>query len=164
MQTNLARSVVKLLILVALSALSIQAVPLKDKANGKDDSILYRLPNNTRPITYDVHLTTRVDKGDFAFTGEVLIVLQVPEPTSEITIHARQLQINSVNLTSAYLSPQLFESSYTYDNITEFLKVTTKEPLPRDYYRLYIEYSGKLRDDKAGFYYATYADDNGNDV
>lgn len=99
MQASVARSVLGLAALALLGVLAVQAVPVKEKATPKDDPISYRLPNNTRPITYDVHITTRVDKGDFTFTGQVLIVLQVYDTTSDITIHARQLTINSINLT-----------------------------------------------------------------
>lgn len=163
MQSCIERSVLALTALVLFGTPVVQAVPLKKEAHEKDDFISYRLPNNTRPISYDIDITTRVDKGDFTFTGQVDIFLIVVNETHDITIHARQLTINFIELKSQFF-PSVYPTVYSYDNETEFLRIYTGVILKPGGYTLRIKYEGELRKDNAGFYLSTYTDDNGNTV
>lgn len=125
------------------------------------DSVNYRLPNNTKPISYVVELVTNVHEGDFNFTGTVTISFKVLESNSTtITLHAGQLTIISVELQSS--AGMHISSKYTQsDKTTEFLTITSEDTLVQNSnYRVQIKYSGELRDDNKGFYKASYVNAN----
>lgn len=126
------------------------------------DQTGYRLPNETVPETYDISLTTRIDQSNFDFLGTVQIKVFVVNTTRQITVHARQLTINEIQLygetgSSIDLLP------WNYNVVTEFLTIPTKsinlEKGKR--YRLIIYYTGVLRTDNAGFYRSSYLNVNG---
>lgn len=126
----------------------------------EDDLISYRLPNNTIPLQYDVSLQTWVDTNNFTFVGKVLIDIQIVEITSFITLHQRQLTIDSVDVRDSIGNSVYLD--HTYDSVTEFLIIeTVNELLPNDLYTLDIEYKGILRTDSAGFYRSSYVNDIG---
>lgn len=126
--------------------------------NGQEqvEKINYRLPNNTKPESYDLTLATSIDRNDFNFTGRVVVKLDVLEASHHITIHARQLTIKAIQLVTLsgcaiHLNP------YTYDNVTEFLVIPTQTQLQKGtQYVLTVVYSGVLRTDRRGFYRASY--------
>lgn len=124
------------------------------------NEIKYRLPNNTKPINYDITLITNIDKNEFNFSGVAVISLQVLETSANITLHARQLTIKSVKLTT--LSGIMIRlNPSTYDVTTEFLTIPTQNLYKDMNYVLTIEYSGELRTDQFGFYRSSYVNSNG---
>lgn len=117
----------------------------------------YRLPNNTVPLGYTVHLSTRVDKEDFAFTGEVKIDLEIVEPTKSITIHKRQLEIDAVKLECK--GEQIANPTHTFDEKTEHLTFDLVNEFAKGVEcTLEIKYKGTLRTDNGGFYRSSYTD------
>lgn len=136
----------------------------EDDINARQDAIKYRLPNETYPIAYKVHLNTRVDEADFVFTGQVDIRVGVAVATQAITIHALNLTVDTVALYKSglpdtpidILEPTLNESNdfLVITTATEQLAVGTE-------YILVIEYWSELREDEAGFYKASYVTDDG---
>lgn len=125
------------------------------------EEINYRLPNNTKPNSYDITLATNIDKNDFSFTGRVAIKLVVLETSYNITIHARQLTIKTINL-STQSGAAINLSPFIYDKVTEFLVIPTNAPLQKGLqYLLIVRYSGVLRIDRKGFYRATYVNAQG---
>lgn len=129
--------------------------------------VSYRLPNNTRPISYDVHLTTHVHtQTDFSFTGEVLIRFVAIEPSNTITVHQRQLTIgaSSLALASSPQTPIPLMDNVEYDTATELLKFTLKSGnlIINSEYILAINYNGTLRSDNFGFYRSSYIADDGS--
>lgn len=126
----------------------------------------YRLPNNTRPISYDVQLTTHIHtQTDFSFTGEVAVRFLAVEVSNTIVLHQRQLTIGEYNLVLAS-SPtiQIPLTTSEYDSVTEFLKFTlTSGNLNiNSEYILTIHYNGTLRNDNGGFYRSSYEAANGS--
>lgn len=128
----------------------------------------YRLPNDTRPEHYAIRLTSRVHANDFSFTGEVDITVRVQLPTTTITIHHRQLTINTIRLTGAAAVdvPLQPASGSSYELDREFLVIslaTGVAPLTVDAtYVLRISYAGTLRNDLAGFYRSSYVAADGS--
>lgn len=123
----------------------------------------YRLPNNTYPEHYDLTLTTNVHTGERDFTGTVIIDIVIVEATTEIVLHARQLEGFQVTIKnpSTGLSEEL---SYSYEVEREFLTLKRKinTPFPAgSKWQLTIVYKGKLRTDNKGFYISSYVDDQG---
>lgn len=125
----------------------------------------YRLPNNTRPISYDVQLTTHVHtQTDFSFTGIVAIRLLAVEASNTISLHHRQLTISASSLALASGGANVPLNNFAYDDVTEILTYTlTSGGLMVDSeYILTITYNGTLRTDEAGFYRSSYLADDGS--
>lgn len=108
----------------------------------------YRLPNDTKPETYDITIKTTVDEavdGDetnFNFDGKVIINIKVLEDTNKITLHARQLIITNIALKDG--STNIETDPYDYQIVPEFVVIPTKTTLQKDKnYELTIEYTGK---------------------
>jgi aminopeptidase N len=117
----------------------------------------YRLPNDSIPLGYKLHLRTDIDQEIFEFDGNVAIHIKIVERTSIITLHYRQINITKVELWSAESQTYLRDLEYSYIDTHEFLKVNlTSESQVDDELILNIEYNGVLRADGGGFYRAYY--------
>lgn len=129
--------------------------------NMETSQINYRLPNNTKPDSYDITLSTNIDRNDFSFSGCVVINFHVLEPSYNITIHARQLSIKTIKLATSF-GVVINLNPYTHDNVTDHLVIPTQVQLQKyTQYILTIEYSGVLRTDTMGFYRNTYVNAKG---
>jgi aminopeptidase N len=128
----------------------------------KQGGISYRLPNDTIPIRYDIQLTTRVDEGNFDFTGNVKINLRIVTQTNTITIHSKQLTILSTELRNS-VGGVIGTQPATLDPVTEFLTVQTLvgQLAAGQEYVLEINYNGILRQDDQGFYRSSYVNGQG---
>uniref|UniRef100_A0A1L8DQZ0 Aminopeptidase n=1 Tax=Nyssomyia neivai TaxID=330878 RepID=A0A1L8DQZ0_9DIPT len=128
----------------------------------EDDEVSYRLPNNTHPIHYDLRLTTRIHAADFTYTGSVTIQISVIEPTNVITMHSRDITVQSVVVRAQGCTQNLYVSN-AYDPDTEFLTITTSSQLAVGAYDVIIEFQGiHSRAVTYGWYAAAYTNDAGN--
>lgn len=136
--------------------------PYADSVDGKE----YRLPNNTIPLRYDVSLTTDVHRGETAFSGTVNIRIQALESSDTITLHYRQLTIDTVQVFSNPDSSRiLIPSEISFVEDVEFLKIKVNNQLVvSQQYLVVITYHGHLRDDNMGFYYSSYKNTEGKTV
>jgi aminopeptidase N len=129
------------------------------------DDLNYRLPNNTRPIKYNLWITTDIHRDEREFLGKVEIQIEALEDSKDITLHYRQITITNVDLFNA--SDSLIESNVaiSFREDVEFLIIKPSENLVKgEIYWLDISYEGQLRDDNMGFYRSTFVDRNGNIV
>lgn len=125
----------------------------------------YRLPNNTRPSHYDVELWTRVDQQEFDFQGTVSITLNALEATNNITVHTRQLTIEEVSVRLSTSQSVISEVTFEEDTDAEFLVVNVPSGLAAGAeYVLFVNFSGELRQDDAGFYRSSYINATGDRV
>lgn len=119
------------------------------------DEISYRLPNDTRPETYEISLriSESFRHGHFVYDGSVGINILIVNATREVTIHARELKIQRIYLSNDTYTVDLLP--WRSNNITDFLIIPTKsvELLAGDRYRLDIEFAGVMRDDSLGFFH-----------
>ncbi|KAJ1461785.1 peptidase family M1-domain-containing protein [Pelagophyceae sp. CCMP2097] len=111
------------------------------------------LPETSEPLSYDVHLTLRLE--DHAFDGVVLIDVQVKAPLKELTVHSKELAISS-----AFFGAQK-ATSISYDAAATTATFTFNEALPVGSGVLRVEYAGMLNDLMCGFYRSTYTDAKG---
>lgn len=126
------------------------------------DEIRYRLPNNTKPESYDITLTTNVDQNDFNFFGTVVINIRVLEASSNITLHAHQITIIAVKLMT-HTGTEMSLDKYSYNKDNDFLTISSQVQLQKDTnYNLFIDYMGELRDDNRGFFKSSYVNSNGD--
>lgn len=126
----------------------------------------FRLPNNTRPLIYEIRINTSIHRGEFFFDGQARITISVQETSRNITLHARQLLILDINL--RYLDDSIFDSNlrFTYDSATDFLTIFTDRELEGGtLFLLDIEYVGFLGDfNNRGFFRSSYIDSNTNET
>lgn len=136
----------------------------------------YRLPDNTKPISYKVHLKTDVHILDeairetFRFTGHVEIKIAPQIDTDFIRIHSRKINITGTpSLTTEAGTPvELADGAPEIDEKHDFLTFKLRDPntplLPSVVYVLSLDYEGWLRDDNQGFYYSFYINNEGKSV
>lgn len=65
---------------------AVSQVPGKLPGNG-DQSLNYRLPNDSRPVHYDLYIETDIHSGSDKFIGLAKIYVQIMESTDVITMH-----------------------------------------------------------------------------
>lgn len=145
------------------------ASSIVEVASAEDAAISYRLPNNTLPISYTIHLTTNVHRADFTFTGSVSIDVQVLTASSRsITLHKRELNIVSARLVrknDAEQKPLLIKDP-NYTEANELLNYSLHDDEPDltvgARYILTIEFTGILSERLRGFYRSSYLADDGS--
>lgn len=129
------------------------------------DGIEYRLPNNTKPIHYDIWLSTNIHRSEFAFNGVVKILIEAVENSTEIIVHYRQIAVSNVKLMRETGGSIQSNVLFTLVPATEFLVIKPTQPLiAPSRYLVEITYSGVLRNDDAGFYRSSYVNQSGQTV
>ena len=88
----------------------------------------YLLPENVRPIHYDIELKPDLEK--FTFAGEENIVVMVLKPTSKITLHAVDLKIHSAEAFGEFASFK--PAKITFDKKMETATLYFKTKLGTD--------------------------------
>lgn len=113
-----------------------------------------RLPKNVRPLKYRITLTSNFS--DFTFKGSEEIDIFISEPTSEITLHAADLKIQSAYLKYKNIL-QIVEPKETHLNEKEeTLIISFAEILSVGHATLAIAFSGELNNKMHGFYRGKY--------
>jgi aminopeptidase N len=129
-----------------------------------DGDLTYRLPNNTRPIRYDLWILTDVEKENFNFSGRVKITIRAIEMTDFVTLQYRETIIDSVTLVEGESRTQLNatkEEPLEY----EFLRIDLPRSMAiNEIFDIEIIYHGELHwAYQNGFYKANYTDtESGN--
>jgi aminopeptidase N len=134
---------------VILSATLAAPAPAAD-----EDSL--RLPKSSFPLSYDITLTTQVHTGVRAFTGVVIIEIEISETTNVITLHNRLLQVQSVMMKDEEGIEVFVASSNNREK--EFFILTSNEKTfqPGERYTIEIKYLGSLQSGTSGFYRSSY--------
>lgn len=112
----------------------------------------YRLPNDTKPETYNISLRTGISEGQFDFDGSIAINILILNATREVTIHSQKLNIQSIRLSNATDMIDLLP--WRANTETDFLIIPTKsvELLPSSRYQLSLKFSGHLQERSRGFF------------
>lgn len=124
-------------------------------------TVSYRLPNDTKPLHYDISLTTNVHTGALAFSGLTKIFITAKEPTNVITLHALQITISKIVVSSVSAELVNTATGFTIDTQTDFLRIPVPTLVVNNNYTVEITYTSSLRRDNAGFYLSTYTDSVG---
>lgn len=82
----------------------------------------YRLPNNTRPETYDLSVRTWIHEENETFTGSVRIGIVALESTDFIRLHHNVQRLESVRVFSADEVP-ITIGDYSYNEQFNFLTI-----------------------------------------
>ncbi len=117
-----------------------------------------RLPNTTRPRRYELLITPDLDAS--AFSGEVVIALELVEPTATIVLNSKDLDVSLVALSQggAPVPAQL-----AVDAAHEQLVITADQPLQAGDAVLELQFDGAISHGLLGFYRSTYVDEAGVD-
>jgi hypothetical protein len=114
-----------------------------------------RLPKTTVPINYDLTLTTRVKSGARPFSGVVKIEILVKEATNTITLHNKQLTVQSLKLLAE--SGNEIPATPRLEADKDFMHVDAGRVLAQnERLMLEIAYTGELQLDMRGFYRSSY--------
>lgn len=117
----------------------------------------YRLPNNTRPETYDIKIETWIDQGNPTFFGSVRIGIVAIESTDYIRIHHNVAQLESVRL-STVDDVSVPIGRYSYNRTFTFLTIPMAEGrnlTQGTRYFIDIDYVGTMNDYN-GFFRGSY--------
>lgn len=116
----------------------------------------YRLPNNTRPETYDISIRTWIDESNGTFTGSVRIGIVAVESTNFIRLHHDIQAIQSVRVLTAGEAPiTIGDLSYNqqYDFLT--IPIVGSNLTQGQRYFVDIDYVGFMNS-FSGFYRSLY--------
>lgn len=115
----------------------------------------YRLPSTTRPLNYNITIWNVDFYKNFTFSGNVSILIEVFEPTTQVMLHSKKLNIKKVYLEEEKIL------TFSYCSRHERLTVDVGEELKKwSRHTLHVEYDGVFNDDMMGFYRSWY--DMGN--
>lgn len=126
------------------------------------EGLSFRLANNTRPVHYDIWLSTAIHEADFNFNGTVHIRFRTLMASNNITLNFKQLTITNVDLFDS--NRNLIQNNLitTVDRVTELMVVFPTAQLPANQeFILSIDYNGVMRTDNYGYYRGFYIDENG---
>ena len=117
-----------------------------------------RLPLTTRPRRYELLIAPDLDAS--TFSGEVVIALELTEPTDTIMLHAKALDVALVELRQGGAP---VAATLTTDAELEQLVITADRALSAGDAVLELQFDGPISHGLLGFYRSTYVDEAGAD-
>ena len=111
-----------------------------------------RLPSFIKPLRY--RLMIKPDLSGFTFEGEETIYLNLRKSTREITLHAKELEVNQV--TYKVLGITYKVEKINYDEKAETVTFIFPKSLPAGKGELNLSFKGILNDKMRGFYRSQY--------
>jgi puromycin-sensitive aminopeptidase len=117
-----------------------------------------RLPRSVVPRRYE--LLVAPDLAQSTFSGEVAIALDISEPTNQIVLNARELDVALVRLVQADTH---VAATLTVDAEHERLVITADRALAPGDAVLELQFDGKISHGLLGFYRSTFVDGGGNE-
>jgi aminopeptidase N len=139
---------------VALSALAITPTAAAPPASTSAAHVTTQLPRTVRPTHYDVAVTP--DAGALAFTGKVVISVDVLEPTATITLNALDLAFAGVRLTGEADGTAFPSPTVVVDAAAQTATFTFAKPIPGGAYRLALDYTGRIGTQAVGLFALDY--------
>ncbi|XP_062123578.1 aminopeptidase N isoform X1 [Drosophila sulfurigaster albostrigata] len=133
-----------------------------------------RLPNDTYPLGYLLHISTNIHLGDWQFNGSATIDIEIRRSTNEIVLHAKNL--SDIEITLRLLDNDrpddvgelVDDLTHTYDPQGTFLVIHPRENYQAfeagQRYRLEILYTGIMGTRPNGLYWMPYEDSNTNET
>ncbi|KAH8320835.1 hypothetical protein KR067_010854, partial [Drosophila pandora] len=119
----------------------------------------YRLPSALEPQHYDLRVLTHLDGGQPRFEGSVNIRLLAREATSNITLHARNLNLieNRTSVTSRE-ETNCVVSTERVDLYDFYTLQLCRELRAGEVYQLEMHFGAELNDSNSGYYRSNYTD------
>ncbi|KPU79781.1 uncharacterized protein Dana_GF18035, isoform D [Drosophila ananassae] len=157
---------------VAGIALMILAVVEVDAIETPRDRPL-RLPNDTYPLHYQLHISSNIHTGTLLFSGNATIDVLIRRSTNEIVLHAKNLTDIQITVHRLATSDAGLETFVLVDDLTHtfyeqaaFLIIHPQDDHQAfgegQRYRLEILYTAIMRNRAMGLYYMDYHDEKTN--
>ncbi|XP_017124130.1 aminopeptidase N [Drosophila elegans] len=128
-----------------------------------------RLPNETYPLFYNLHISSDIHKGVLLFSGNATIDVAIRQSTNEIVLHAKNLsdiQINVHQLMDNGGFEIVDNLTHTLHRSAAFLIIHPMENFQAfeagQRYRLEILYTAIMTTRPAGLYYMDYSEEENN--
>lgn len=133
----------------------------QDATTGREKMDVFRLPNNTEPISYTLDVQTFIDpqNNQFTFTGNVIITIRVKISTEELILNVDDLKINLIEVTDSSTEVEVIENYVVVKNEQLIIRLKAPGLIADRVYVVKIAYSGELRNDMTGFYKSWYKDE-----
>lgn len=112
------------------------------------------LPNNIKPVNYDISIYDLELGGGFTYQGTVSILSKITKDSKEIVLNSHQLKIHGAEVTLEHTkTQQKFQSvDISYDVPRQRATISFAEDLPvSEKALLVIKFQGTMNDDMAGF-------------
>ncbi|KAH8346510.1 hypothetical protein KR084_001714 [Drosophila pseudotakahashii] len=127
-----------------------------------------RLPNETYPLFYQLHISSDIHKGTLLFSGNATIDVAIRQTTNEIVLHAKNL--SDIQITVRQLTDEgseiVDDLTHTLHHAGAFLIIHARENYAAfeegQQYRLEILYTATMASRPAGLYYMDYRDEGTN--
>lgn len=129
-----------ILILLSLSVL----------ASAQETREINRLYKNVTPSFYELWLT--IDLDNVVFSGEVLVTVNVLEPTNRISLNYKDINVRLISTTNS--DDSLVDSTgllFDFED-EQIFEIQYPALLPVGVYYLKFEFSGDIRSDLHGLY------------
>ncbi len=115
-----------------------------------------RLPRTTRPRRYELLITPDLDAS--VFSGEVVIALEMTEPTETIVLHSKGLDVALASLSQGGAP---VAADLRIDAEHEHIVITAHRALLPGDAILELQFDGSISHGLLGFYRSTYLDEGG---
>src|SRR4026209_2452912 len=112
------------------------------KKNMVKDARDVRLPKNVVPTHYDIELKPDLD--NFTFSGIETITLSVLKKTKKITLHSKEIEIDTVDINKMF-------AKISYDKKRDTTTFLFPKPIPAGKTKLTLVFKGILNDKMRGF-------------
>ena len=112
-----------------------------------------RLSKNVIPLKYDIQL--KPDLENFTFTGIETINISVLKSTNTITLHSRDIDIETANIPLGK-DNKMFAKKISHDQKSETVTFFFPKTIPVGKIKLTIVFQGILNDKMRGFYRSKY--------
>ncbi len=122
----------------------------KTSKKPKKESV--RLVPHIKPVKYTLKL--KPDLESFTFEGNEVIDIVIDKAVSEVTLHSKDLDITTVEVTSGKASQ--FANKIKYNEKAETATFTFKNNIPKGKLKLKIIFSGIISEGLRGFYRSRY--------
>ncbi|MFA5999683.1 MAG: M1 family metallopeptidase [Candidatus Paceibacterota bacterium] len=106
-----------------------------------------RLTKNVIPKTY--HIELKPDLENFTFSGIETIKLSIRKPTKVITLHSKEIEIDTVRIGDAF-------GKISYNSRAQTASFTFLKTIPKGETKLVLVFKGILNDKMRGFYRSKY--------
>lgn len=113
------------------------------------------LPDNIKPIHYDISIYDIELGGSFSYQGTVSIISQVVTSSREIVLNSHQLRIHSAEVHLPHIKTEQIvrASELSYDVPRQRLTLSFPQELPViEKALIVLKFQGTINNDMAGFY------------
>lgn len=135
----------------------------QDTTDVREKMDVFRLPNNTEPISYSLNVQPFIEpeNNNFTFIGTVTIIILAKTTTEELTLNADGLKIKKIDVKEKNSTNSVIVTGnyIVVKNEQLIIQLQTPGLIADRVYEVKIEYSGELRNDMTGFYRSSYTDE-----